>query len=278
LVGDDEHGWTDDGIFNIEGGCYAKCIDLSAEKEPQIYAAIRFGTVLENVVLDPETHRPNYADGSLTENTRAAYPVDFIPGALIPGVAGHPERVLFLTADAFGVLPPIARLSREQALYYFLAGYTSKLAGTERGVTEPQATFSPCFGGPFLPRRAEEYAALLGQKIDRHNAQVYLVNTGWSGGSYGVGKRMSLPHTRAMVTAALSGALDTMAWNLEPYFGLAIPADCPGVPTAVLNPSNTWSDAAAYAAAAGKLADLFVRNFERFGSLPEAIRTAGPRG
>ncbi|HLO01685.1 MAG TPA: phosphoenolpyruvate carboxykinase (ATP) [Symbiobacteriaceae bacterium] len=277
LIGDDEHGWTADGIFNMEGGCYAKCIDLSATKEPQIYAAIRFGTVLENVVLDPITRQPDYADGSLTENTRAAYPVDFIPGALIPGVAGPPERIVFLTADASGVLPPIARLTREQALYYFLSGYTSKLAGTERGVTEPQATFSPCFGGPFLPRRAEEYAELLGQKIDAHGVQVYLVNTGWSGGGYGVGRRMSLPYTRAMVTAAIEGALDGVAWAPETHFGLLIPQECPGVPTGLLDPASTWSDPAAYAQEAAKLAGLFVKNFARFGGVAEAIRLAGPR-
>jgi phosphoenolpyruvate carboxykinase (ATP) len=277
LIGDDEHAWTAEGVFNMEGGCYAKCIDLSAEKEPQIYAAIRFGTVLENVVLDPETRLPDYADGSLTENTRAAYPIDFMPGALIPGVAGHPERIIFLTADASGVLPPIARLTREQALYYFLSGYTSKLAGTERGITEPQATFSPCFGGPFLPRRAEEYAELLGRKIDQHGAQVYLVNTGWTGGGYGVGRRMSLPYTRAMVTAALEGALDSVTWAPEPHFGLAIPQECPGVPSGLLNPASTWADPAEYAAAARKLAGLFVQNFTRFGGVAEAIRKAGPQ-
>lgn len=277
LVGDDEHGWGAEGIFNIEGGCYAKCIDLSAVREPQIYSAIRFGTVLENVVLDPVTRQPDYADGSLTENTRAAYPVEFIPGALIPGVAGHPKRILFLTADAFGVLPPIARLTREQALYYFLSGYTSKLAGTERGVTEPQATFSPCFGGPFLPRRAEEYAQLLGQKIDEHGAQVYLINTGWSGGGYGVGRRMSLPYTRAMVTAALEGALDEVAWAREPHFGLWIPGDCPGVPAGLLDPAFTWADAKAYAEAARRLAGLFVKNFARFADVAEGIKAAAPR-
>lgn len=277
LVGDDEHAWTDEGIFNIEGGCYAKCIDLSAAKEPQIYAAIRFGTVLENVVLDPITRQPDYKDGTLTENTRAAYPVDFIPGALIPGVAGHPERILFLTADASGVLPPISRLTREQALYYFLSGYTSKLAGTERGVTEPQATFSPCFGGPFLPRRAQEYAELLGQKIDTHGAQVYLINTGWSGGGYGVGQRMSLAYTRAMVTAALDGLLDEVTWMAEPHFGLMIPQECPGVPAGLLDPASTWSDLDAYAQAATRLARLFVQNFNRFSGVSESIRSAGPR-
>jgi phosphoenolpyruvate carboxykinase (ATP) len=260
----------------MEGGCYAKCIDLSAVKEPQIYAAIRFGTVLENVVLDPVTRQPDYADDSLTENTRAAYPIDFIPGALIPGVAGRPERILFLTADASGVLPPIARLTREQALYYFLSGYTSKLAGTERGITEPQATFSACFGSPFLPRRAEEYAELLGRKLDQHGAQVYLINTGWSGGGYGTGHRMSLTYTRAMVTAALEGALDGVTWAPEPHFGLLIPAECPGVPNGVLNPATTWPDQDAYAEAANRLASLFVKNFARFGDVPEAIRRAGP--
>lgn len=277
LVGDDEHGWAEDGVFNLEGGCYAKCIDLSASKEPQIYAAIRFGTVLENVVLDPVTREPDYRDGSLTENTRAAYPVDFIPNAMIPGMAGHPERIIFLTADASGVLPPIAKLSREQALYYFLSGYTSKLAGTERGVTEPQATFSPCFGGPFLPRRAEEYAELLGRKIDAHGAKVYLINTGWSGGGYGVGQRMSLPYTRAMVTAALGGALDEVVWTVEPHFGLMLPRECPGVPPGLLDPASTWFDRDEYELAAKRLARLFVENFTRFGGVAESIRLAGPR-
>jgi phosphoenolpyruvate carboxykinase (ATP) len=276
LVGDDEHGWSDIGIFNFEGGCYAKCINLSAAKEPQIYAAIRFGTVLENVVLDPVTRLPDYDDGSLTENTRAAYPIEYIPNAQIPGAAGHPQTVLFLTADAFGMLPPIARLTREQAMYYFLSGYTSKLAGTERGVTEPLATFSACFGGPFLPRRPQEYAQLLGRKVSEHDASVYLINTGWSGGAHGVGKRIDLRATRAMVSAALSGALDQVAWETEPFFGLSIPTQCPGVSPEVLNPKRTWADPVAYDVASRHLASLFTKNFERFRDVPDLIRLAGP--
>lgn len=277
LIGDDEHGWSDVGVFNLEGGCYAKCIGLSAEKEPQIYQAIRFGAVLENVVIDPVTRRPDYDNASRTENTRAAYPVDYIPGAVIPGRAGHPNVILFLTADAFGVLPPIAKLTREQAMYHFLSGYTSKLAGTERGVTEPQATFSTCFGAPFLPLPAKVYARMLGEKIERHNTRVYLVNTGWTGGPYGVGKRMNLAYTRAMVTAAITGALEEASFTPHPVFGVLVPDRCPGVPSEVLDPRNTWTDKDAYDRHARELARRFAENFTKFTDVDDAIRAAGPR-
>jgi phosphoenolpyruvate carboxykinase (ATP) len=276
LIGDDEHGWSENGVFNFEGGCYAKCIGLSAKKEPQIWEAIRFGTVLENVVLD-ENRLPLYDDNTLTENTRAAYPVDFIEGAVIPGVAGHPKVILFLTADAFGVLPPISKLTPEQAMYHFLSGYTSKLAGTERGVTEPEATFSTCFGAPFLPRPAYVYADLLGKKIAEHKTQVYLVNTGWTGGAYGVGKRMNLNYTRAMVTAAINGDLNKVGYMIDPIFGFTFPTRCPGVPAELLNPRNTWKDHAAYDKQAKSLASRFQNNFTKFSGIAEKILVAGPK-
>lgn len=277
LIGDDEHGWSEHGVFNFEGGCYAKCIGLSEEKEPQIWNAIQFGTVLENVVVDPQTGVPDYDDGSLTENTRAAYPIDFIPGAVIPGVTGHPDVIIFLTADAFGVLPPISKLTKEQAMYHFLSGYTSKLAGTERGVTEPEATFSTCFGAPFLPLRPSVYANMLGEKIDRHKTRVYLVNTGWSGGPYGVGKRMNLGYTRTMVTAAINGTIEQASFAADSIFGLLVPDQIPGVPSDVLNPRNTWSDKDAYDAKARDLASRFSKNFEKFSDISEDIRKAGPK-
>jgi phosphoenolpyruvate carboxykinase (ATP) len=277
LIGDDEHGWSAAGIFNFEGGCYAKCIRLSRENEPQIWNALRFGSVLENVVLDPGTREPDYDDDTLTENTRAAYPVDFIDNAVIPGVGGHPRNIVFLTADAFGVLPPIARLTREQAMYHFLSGYTSKLAGTEAGVgKEPQATFSTCFGAPFLPLPPAVYADMLGRRLEQHGAQCWLVNTGWTGGRFGVGRRMSLPHTRAMVRAAVNGELNGVTFATEPAFGLSIPTACPGVPGEVLTPRNVWADKAAYDVAAAELAGGFTKNFERFDA-PAAVRNAGPR-
>jgi phosphoenolpyruvate carboxykinase (ATP) len=277
LIGDDEHGWSDHGVFNFEGGCYAKCIGLSEEKEPQIWNAIQFGTVLENVVVDPETKIADYEDGLLTENTRAAYPIDYIPGAVIPGVAGHPEVIVFLTADAFGVLPPISKLTKEQAMYHFLSGYTSKLAGTERGVTEPEATFSTCFGAPFLPLRPSVYAKMLGEKIDRYQARVYLVNTGWSGGPYGLGKRMNLPYTRSMVTAAINGTIEEASFAADPIFGLWVPNQIEGVPSDVLNPRHTWQDKQAYDAKARDLAARFVKNFEKFTDVADDIRNAGPK-
>ena len=276
LIGDDEHGWGDRGVFNFEGGCYAKCIRLSQEKETQIWNAIRFGTVLENVVLQPETHSPNYDDDSITENTRAAYPVDFIDNAQIPGVGGHPKHVVFLTADAFGVLPPISRLSPDQAMYHFLSGYTAKVAGTETGMgKEPQATFSTCFASPFLPLRPKVYAEMLGRRLREHTAQCWLVNTGWQGGKYGVGRRMDLPYTRAMVSAAIENRLDNVGFEAEPIFGLGIPKSAPDVPRELLNPRNAWSDRGAYDRAAAELAELFARNFEKF-EAPDAVRAAGP--
>lgn len=278
LIGDDEHGWSDEGIFNIEGGCYAKCIKLSHETEPQIWEAIRFGAVLENVVLKPESRTPDYDSEAITENTRAAYPVDYIPNALVPGVSGQPKTVVFLTADAFGVLPPVAKLSKEQAMYHFLSGYTSKLAGTERGITEPEATFSACFGAPFLPLSPLVYAKLLGEKLEQHNTNVFLINTGWSGGPYGIGKRMSLPYTRAIVSAAIEGRLDTVPFELDPIFNVYVPTECPGVPSDVLKPRNTWADKEAYDRKARELAALFVKNFNKFGTnMPQEVIAAGPK-
>ncbi len=277
LIGDDEHGWSDDGVFNIEGGCYAKVINLSERYEPQIYRAIRFGSVVENVVLDPQTGACRYDDGSLTENTRGAYPLDFIENAVEPSVAGHPQNIVFLTCDAFGVLPPISRLTPEQAMYHFLSGYTAKVAGTEAGMgNEPSATFSTCFGAPFLPLNPKVYADLLGRKIARHNARVWLLNTGWSGGPFGVGKRMSLPHTRAMITAALSGKLDETPTAPHPVFRVSVPVACPDVPSEVLDARRTWKDGAAYDAKARELADRFIRNFDKFPDAPRETRAAGP--
>jgi phosphoenolpyruvate carboxykinase (ATP) len=277
LIGDDEHGWSDDGVFNFEGGCYAKCIRLTEENEPEIWNAIKFGSVLENVVVDSESRIPDYDSDQLTENTRAAYPLHYIPGAVLPSVGGHPNVIVFLTADAFGVLPPIAKLTKEQAMYYFLSGYTSKLAGTERGVTEPEATFSTCFGAPFLPLQPTVYAELLGEKISKHNAKVYLVNTGWTGGGYGTGSRMKLSYTRAMVTAAIEGRLDNAEFITDPIFGLAIPTQVEGVPSEVLNPRNTWADKAAYDAQAKDLAARFVKNFEKFANVSDEIKSAAPK-
>ncbi|AZV44809.1 phosphoenolpyruvate carboxykinase (ATP) [Peribacillus asahii] len=276
LIGDDEHGWSSNGVFNIEGGCYAKTINLSREKEPQIFDAIRFGTVLENVVIDPDTRIPDYDDKTLTENTRAAYPMDAIDNIVLPSVAGHPNTIIFLTADAYGVLPPISKLSKEQAMFHFLSGYTSKLAGTERGVTSPEATFSTCFGSPFLPLPAQRYAEMLGQKIDEHNAKVYLVNTGWTGGEYGTGSRMKLAYTRAMVQAALEGELTNIETVKDSIFGLEIPLHVPGVPDEVLQPSKTWEDKAAYEAKATELAAKFRENIQKFNVSKEIVEQGGP--
>jgi len=276
LIGDDEHGWSDTGVFNFEGGCYAKCIKLSQEGEPQIWNAIRFGSVLENVVLDDRRH-PDYDDGSLTENTRVTYPVQYIPNAEIPSVGGHPKNVIFLTADAFGVLPAVSKLSREQAMYYFVNGYTSKLAGTEAGVTEPQPNFSPCFGGPFLPRPPKVYADMLAKRVDDHGASVWLLNTGWSGGPYGVGKRFKLAYTRAIVSAILDGSLAKGKFSADPVFGLHIPERVPGVPSEVLMPRSTWSDKAAYDQKAAMLAGKFRENDATY-DLPAEVRAAGPTG
>jgi len=277
LIGDDEHGWSNTGIFNFEGGCYAKCINLSKQHEPQIWDAIRFGAVTENVVLDAQTRVADYSNVSLTENTRAGYPIDYIDNAMIPSLAGHPHVVIFLTADAFGILPPIAKLSKEQAMYYFLSGYTSKLAGTERGVTEPEATFSSCFGEPFLPLNPSVYANMLGERIDAHHVQVYLVNTGWSGGPYGVGKRMKLSDTRAMISAALNGILEKVVYRKDLVFGFLIPETVPGVPTMILEPRATWVDPAAYDIAAQALAARFQQNFIKFSDVTTNIRCAGPQ-
>jgi len=277
LVGDDEHGWSESGIFNLEGGCYAKCINLKRENEPQIWSAIRFGAVMENVIVDRDTRQPDFEDGSLTENTRAAYPITFIPKAVIPGIANHPKVILFLTADAFGVMPPVAKLTKEGAMYHFMSGYTSKLAGTERGITEPRETFSQCFGAPFMPLPAMEYANMLGHKIVKHHSRVYLINTGWSGGPYGVGRRISLLHTRAIVSAALNGDLEEKSFKHDNIFNLDIPVSCPGLPPKVLDPRDTWSDKQKYDISARRLASLFVKNFEKFENVPEEIRNAGPR-
>ena len=279
LIGDDEHGWSDRGVFNFEGGCYAKTIRLSAEAEPQIYATTRrFGTVLENVVVDPETRLLDLDDDRYTENTRAAYPIAFVQNAVLSGQGGHPRNIVMLTADAFGVMPPIARLSPEGAMYHFLSGYTAKVAGTERGVTEPKATFSTCFGAPFLPLAPSRYAKMLGAKIAEQHARVWLVNTGWTGGAYGVGRRMQISHTRAMIRAVLSGALDNVAYENDPIFNVNVPLSCPHVPAEVLKPRNTWTDGAAYDAQAKKLAHMFAENFKPFEAAVSAeVRQAGPR-
>jgi phosphoenolpyruvate carboxykinase (ATP) len=279
LIGDDEHGWSKDGVFNFEGGCYAKVINLSAESEPDIYRTTQmFGTILENVVLDPATKQVKFEDQSVTENTRASYPLDYIPNHVPDGRGGHPKNVVFLTADAFGVLPPIAQLTPQQAMYYFLSGYTAKVAGTERGVTEPQATFSACFGAVFLVWHPTKYAEMLGSLLREHGSNVWLVNTGWSGGPYGVGKRMKLAYTRAMVKAALSGAVDSSALRVDPIFGLGVPTSVPGVPSEILDPRVTWPDGAAYDEQAKKLAGMFRKNFEKFGETSDDIREAGPKG
>lgn len=277
LVGDDEHCWTDDGIFNIEGGCYAKAIYLTREAEPQIFDALRYGAVLENVVYDKADHHVDFNNSSITENTRGAYPIEYIPNVRIPCTAGQPTDVIFLTCDAFGVLPPVSKLTPEQAEYHFISGYTAKVAGTEMGVTEPQATFSPCFGGPFLVWHPSKYAQLLSERIRRHNTNVWLINTGWSGGGYGVGKRISLKYTRAILDAIHAGDLATAATETEPFFGLHVVKDCPGVPSELLSPRGTWSNPAAYDSAAENLADLFSENIGAYSEgIPAAVLAAGP--
>jgi phosphoenolpyruvate carboxykinase (ATP) len=280
LIGDDEHGWSDDGVFNVEGGCYAKVIRLSREGEPEIYDTTRhFGTVLENVVCDPETRKLDLDDDSLTENTRSSYPLTQLINVDHGGRAGHPRHVVFLTCDAFGVLPPISRLTDEQAMYHFLSGYTAKVAGTERGVTEPKVTFSTCFGSPFLPLHPGVYAGMLGEKLARHKARVWLLNTGWTGGPYGVGQRIKLGFTRRMVTAALTGELEGVDTWTDPIFGLAVPVKIDGVPDKLLRPRETWQSPADYDARAGKLAEMFADNFEKYESgVDEAVKAAGPRG
>jgi phosphoenolpyruvate carboxykinase (ATP) len=277
LIGDDEHGWSDEGVFNFEGGCYAKVINLSQEAEPEIHATTRrFGTILENVVFDPHTREVDLFDGSLAENTRASYPIDYIPNIEPSGMGGLPKNIVMLTADAFGVLPPIAELTPEQAMYHFLSGYTARVAGTERGVTEPQATFSTCFGAPFMPRHPTVYAQMLGEKMAKTGARCWLVNTGWSGGAYGTGKRMSIQYTRAMLRAAIEGKLASVARIEDPNFGLQIPENCPDVPNDVLQPKTTWSDGGAYDETARNLRGLFQDNFKQFeGAVSEDVKKAG---
>ncbi|NND99416.1 MAG: phosphoenolpyruvate carboxykinase (ATP), partial [Pirellulaceae bacterium] len=278
LIGDDEHCWSDDGIFNIEGGCYAKAVYLTREAEPQIFDALRFGAVLENVVYDQADHHVDFGNISVTENTRGSYPIEFIENSAIPCMATHPNNIIFLTCDAFGVLPPVSRLTPAQAEYHFISGYTAKVAGTEMGVTEPQATFSPCFGGPFLVWHPAKYAELLSQKIDRHNVKVWLVNTGWTGGAYGVGSRFKLGYTRAIVDAIQAGKLDGAATVTDEYFGFDIIADCPGVPSELLQPKSTWQDPTSYEQTAQKLVVLFQENFKTYaaGVRPE-VQSAGPQ-
>ncbi|MCG8331464.1 MAG: phosphoenolpyruvate carboxykinase (ATP) [Chitinophagales bacterium] len=278
LIGDDEHCWTDTGVFNIEGGCYAKAIGLSAESEPDIYNAIRYGTILENVVYDKDTREVDYDDTSITQNTRASYPINYIDNVQIPCVAGNPNNVIFLTCDAFGVLPPVSVLTPEQAGYHFIAGYTAKVAGTEMGVKEPQATFSACFGAAFMMWHPNKYAELLGEKIRKHNAKAWLVNTGWTGGGYGVGSRIKLKYTRAIIDAIHSGALENAEMTTEPNFGLQVPTSCPGVPSELLMPRNTWEDKAGYDKAMANLVELFKNNFNQFEELvhPDIV-AAGPK-
>ena len=273
LIGDDEHGWADDSVFNFEGGCYAKCINLSAEKEPDIYNAIKFGALVENVVMDDETREFDFDDASLAENSRVGYPIEYINNAKLDGVGGTPKTVIFLTADAYGVLPPISKLDKNQAMYYFVSGFTSKLAGTEIGITSPVPTFSTCFGEPFLPLDPSVYANMLAEKIEKSGANVYLVNTGWNG----TGKRTKLSYTRAMVTAALSGELEKAEFVTDPYFGVAVPTTCEGVPAELLIPANTWEDKAAYEAKAKELAKSFVENFKKYTHMSEEVVAAGPK-
>ena len=275
LIGDDEHGWADDSVFNFEGGCYAKCIDLTEEREPEIYRAIKFGSLVENVIIDEETRQADYADGSLTENTRVGYPVDYIPNAAIPGIGGTPKTVIFLTADAYGVMPPISKLNAKQAQYYFVSGFTSKLAGTERGITSPVPTFSTCFGAPFMPLDPSVYAEMLEKKVQQSGANVYLVNTGWCGNS---GKRMNLKYTRAMVTAALNGELEKAQFVTDPYFGVQVPTSCPGVPDEQMIPAKQWGDdQAGYEKKAKELAHSFVENFKKYTHMPADVVAAGPK-
>jgi phosphoenolpyruvate carboxykinase (ATP) len=278
LIGDDEHGWSPDGVFNFEGGCYAKVIHLDPDGEPEIYAATqRFGTVLENVTVDPLNRAVDFSSEDITENTRASYPIDFIPNHMPGGGGGHPRNIVFLTADAFGVMPPIARLTAAQAKYHFLSGYTAKVAGTERGVTEPSATFSACFGAPFLPRHPNVYAKMLGEKIEQHGARVWLVNTGWTGGPYGTGTRMRLTHTRAMVRAALAGALDRVPYQTDPVFGVEVPTEVPHVPASILQPRATWSEPDQYDVQARKLTKMFAENFTLYADqVSETVQRAGP--
>jgi len=278
LIGDDEHCWTDQGVFNIERGCYAKTYDLSSESEPDIFQALHFGALLENVVLDEVERRVDFRDASITQNTRGAYPIEFIQNAKVPCMGGHPTNIIFLSCDAFGVLPPVAKLTRDQALYYFLSGYTAKVAGTEVGVNKPQATFSACFGAPFLVWSPLKYAELLGQKLDRHGANVWLVNTGWTGGAYGVGSRIKLKYTRAIIDAIHRGQLETARTEWDNTFGLAEVVECPDLPTEVLSPRRAWKNEGDYHQAAARLAELFIRNFQKFtDKIPASVAVSGPR-
>lgn len=278
LIGDDEHGWADETVFNFEGGCYAKTIDLSREKEPQIFDAIKYGAILENIGFYEGTSTVNYEDVSITQNTRVSYPIHHIENTMVPSIGSSPKNIFFLTADAFGVLPPISKLTREQAMYHFMSGYTAKVAGTEMGITEPQTTFSACFGAAFLPLHPAKYAELLGQKLEGTDINVWLINTGWSGGSYGVGSRIKLAYTRAMITAAMKGELDNVEYQTQPIFELAIPTSCPGVPAEILNPKDTWVHKTSFDETANKLAAKFVENFETYKSeTSEAILSAAPK-
>lgn len=278
LIGDDEHGWSNDTVFNFEGGCYAKCIDLSAEKEPDIFAAIKPGALLENISFFEGTNEPNYEDGSITQNTRVSYPIDHIENIAKPSLGKNPKNIFFLTADAFGVLPPVSKLTTGQAMYHFISGYTAKVAGTEEGVTEPQTTFSACFGAPFMPLHPTKYAEMLGNKMQENNVNVWLINTGWSGGVYGVGERISLKYTRAMITAILNGELETAEYTTHEVFGLKMPTVCPNVPSEILSPKNTWEDKNAYDAKANELANAFNKNFAQFADNANAeILDAAPK-
>ncbi|NML37108.1 phosphoenolpyruvate carboxykinase (ATP) [Chitinophaga sp. G-6-1-13] len=278
LIGDDEHGWTSTGVFNFEGGCYAKCIDLTEEKEPQIFRAVRPGALLENIHFFPGTSTVNYTDCTITENTRVSYPLSYIDNALEPSIGGIPKNIFFLTCDAYGVLPPVSRLTPGQAMYQFISGYTAKVAGTEAGITEPKSTFSACFGAPFIPLHPAQYAQMLGEKMRRHQVNVWLINTGWTGGAYGIGSRIKLSYTRAMISAALKGELDNATFHPHPVFGVAMPDNCPGVPAEILDPRNTWNDKAAYDEKAKDLAAQFIRNFEKYAAVADAeILAAAPK-
>lgn len=276
LIGDDEHGWTENTVFNFEGGCYAKTIDLSEDKEPEIFRSIRPGALVENVTFYPGTNKIDFSSKEITENTRVSYPLSYISNALEPSIGKTPKNIFFLTADAYGILPPISKLSPGQAMYQFISGYTAKVAGTEAGVTEPKSTFSACFGAPFLPLHPGKYAEMLGEKMRKHNVNVWMINTGWSGGPYGVGQRMKLPYTRAMITAALEGKLENVAFEAHEVFGMMMPTECPGVPAGLLNPRNTWSDPAEYDLKARELAKQFIKNFEKYaaGVSPEILAAA----
>lgn len=281
LIGDDEHGWTNDGVFNFEGGCYAKCIDLTEEKEPEIFRAIKPGALVENVLFFDNSRQIDFSNKTITENTRVSYPLHFISNAQEPSIGGLPKNIFFLTCDAYGVLPPISKLTPGQAMYQFISGYTARVAGTEAGVTEPKATFSACFGAPFLPLHPGKYAEMLGEKMRTHQVNVWMINTGWSGGGYGVGNRMKLSYTRAMITAALNGELDQVEFEKHPVFGMLMPKMCPGVPKELLHPRYTWADRAAYDQAASKLAEMFIQNFEKYaaGVSNEILQSApNPKG